>query len=140
MVLRSLPLRPINLVMSKKGVKTPSENNQKTISSFFQKSEKRAPLSNTNKECEPPSKVLKPSNTLNSSLSPEQKKKMADNKALAQQKLQERTTKESGMGQSWKEALKDEFTKPYYLKVKGDFKVILVIDRCFVVNVLVCFL
>jgi len=103
----------------KNKVTTPDPS-QKSISSFFQKSTKRS----SSNMSSPPAKIAKRNDekenaTTTSPLSPEQKRKMEENRVKAQEKLLEKTTQEFDIGQSWKKALEPEFSKEYFGKLKN---------------------
>lgn len=98
-------------------IKTPDAK-QKSISSFFTRSQKRslvgdeAPPSKLSKTCEESTAAVVTGN-----LSPEQKKKIEENKLKAQSMLQEKALGGADIGPSWKSALAKEFIKPYYVEV-----------------------
>ena len=112
-------IRTIRLLSTMKNKVTTPDPSQKPISSFFQKSTKR----NSSNMASPPAKIAKTDsgdgkeNTATSPLSPEQKKRMEENRLKAQEKLLEKTTQEFAIGQSWKKALEPEFSKEYFIKV-----------------------
>lgn len=96
------------------------DTKQRNINSFFNKSVKRENESVNN---EIPYKIQKTSDddTAVSPLSPEQRRRMEEKKVEAMKKLQDKSTKSLNIGPTWKEALKGEFTKDYYIKVCNTF-------------------
>lgn len=100
--------------MFKNKLKTPVDTKQQSISTFFKKSTKRPADENENI----PPKNQKLENPSNIMLSPEQRRRMEDNKAKAEEKLKEKTVSCFDVGSSWKKALEPEFSKPYFLKLK----------------------
>ena len=105
--------RSLVFKIMKDKVKTPDPA-QKSISNFFQKSTKRS-----SSNCETPSnKVAKTVTTSDTPISPEQRKRMEENKIKAKEKLLEKTTNSFDMGTSWKNALESEFSKDYFVKVQ----------------------
>ena len=104
--------RLATLEIMKNKVKTPDPS-QKPISNFFQKSTKRSSSSAET----PPAKVAKSETVSTTPLSPEQRKRMEENKLKAKDKLVEKATNSFDMGATWKSALDAEFSKEYFLKV-----------------------
>ena len=96
------------------------DTKQRNISSFFHKSVKRENESAIN---EIPCKIQKTGDNdpPTSPLSPEQRRRMEEKKVEAKKKLQDKLTCSMNIGSTWKEALKGEFTKDYYIKVCSTF-------------------
>ena len=92
------------------------DTKQRNINSFFTKSFK---WKNESANNEIPCKIQKAGDddTSASPLSPEQRRRMEEKKVEAVKKLQDKLTKSLSIGPTWKEALKGEFTKDYYIKV-----------------------
>ncbi|ESO98397.1 hypothetical protein LOTGIDRAFT_114279 [Lottia gigantea] len=100
-------------------------SSQAKISSFFSTSNKR-PLYDNNSDQKTPTKkgkLDKEQKAEKESLSPEQVKRMNENKAAAMEKLktrrlsQESTELKDLMGKSWYKALEHEFTKSYFTQL-----------------------
>ena len=92
------------------------DTKQRNISSFFNKSVKRENESGNNEIL---CKIQKTgdNDTPTSPLSPEQRRRMEEKKVEAMKKLQDKLTCSLNIGPTWKEALKGEFIKDYYIKV-----------------------
>ncbi|XP_060578491.1 uracil-DNA glycosylase-like [Ruditapes philippinarum] len=107
-----------------------SMSGQKNILSFFSPQQKRSSdkIECTDKEskkpklddtqCSPPKTGKE---NLSSSLSPEQKKRMEENRQKALAKLSTKQPESNGLlvnvGASWRTALQEEFSKPYFEKL-----------------------
>ena len=107
----------IKLLLKMPLIKKPIvDTKQRNISSFFNKSVKRENESGNNEIL---CKIQKTgdNDTPTSPLSPEQRRRMEEKKVEAMKKLQDKLTCSLNIGPTWKEALKGEFTKDYYIKV-----------------------
>ena len=108
-----------NIMKDSKSKAKTADLTQKSISNFFQKSTKRPNSSSNNNSETPPNKIVKTDTTTNNStpLSPEQKRRIEENKLKAKAKLLEKTMSSFDMGITWKKALESEFSKEYFFKV-----------------------
>ena len=118
-----------NIMKDNKSKAKTADLTQKSISNFFQKSTKRPNSSSNNSET-PPNKIVKTDTTTNNStpLSPEQKRRIEENKLKAKAKLLEKTMSSFDMGITWKKALESEFSKEYFFKV--NFSYFCIIRSC----------
>ncbi|XP_057308330.1 uracil-DNA glycosylase-like [Hydractinia symbiolongicarpus] len=93
------------------------DNKQKNIASFFTKPGKRS-SDNKNNDDTPSSKKTKTNLDTSPPLSPDQRKRIEENKKEALKKLEHNAQQGIDMGHSWKVALQSEFTKPYFQKLQ----------------------
>ena len=110
---RQLNIRALNMPAKKNG----DAGKQRNIATFFNKTAKRS----SNNDNSTPAKHVKTNDDaendkMSSSLSPEQKQRMESKKQEALLKLNV-NLQDIDMGVSWKKALENEFSKPYFKKV-----------------------